>query len=312
MADNVDITPGTGATVAADDIGGVKHQRVKVSVGVDGSAGDMSANAGTADATTPRVTLATDDSLHTKLGSLTEGAPASDTASSGLNGRLQRIAQRVTSLIALIPTALGQNAKANSLSVAIATDDAVVGAAAASPVQYSLLDRLKQSTRIIIAAGTTLTRPANTTAYTANDSISDNATAGSVTALPVTLSSYNDDPITVERVRVVTTDTGLQGKQIAAWIYNSDPTANTGVAAGDNVAFSNKRAGFVGRMSGTFRTFSDGAVAVLVPDEGSRIATAPGASAKTLWFQFQALSDFTPSGNSTTLIATFEGFQGVA
>lgn len=30
MADNVGITPGTGATIAADDVGGVLHQRVKI------------------------------------------------------------------------------------------------------------------------------------------------------------------------------------------------------------------------------------------------------------------------------------------
>ena len=42
----------------------------------------------------------------TKTGSLTEAAPGTDTASSGLNGRLQRIAQRITSLIALLPAAL--------------------------------------------------------------------------------------------------------------------------------------------------------------------------------------------------------------
>uniref|UniRef100_A0A6M3L4E6 Uncharacterized protein n=1 Tax=viral metagenome TaxID=1070528 RepID=A0A6M3L4E6_9ZZZZ len=41
------------------------------------------------------------------VGIVTEAAPATDTASSGLNGRLQRIAQRLTSLIALLPTALG-------------------------------------------------------------------------------------------------------------------------------------------------------------------------------------------------------------
>jgi ABC-type transporter Mla subunit MlaD len=35
----------------------------------------------------------------TRIGDLTEAAPGTDTASSGLNGRLQRIAQRVTSLI---------------------------------------------------------------------------------------------------------------------------------------------------------------------------------------------------------------------
>lgn len=44
MADNVGYTPGSGATVAADDIGGVLYQRVKPSVGVDGSAVDVSAD----------------------------------------------------------------------------------------------------------------------------------------------------------------------------------------------------------------------------------------------------------------------------
>jgi hypothetical protein len=55
-------------------------------------------------------------------GALTETAPATDTASSGLNGRLQRIAQRLTSLIALLPASLGQKTMANSLGVAIASD----------------------------------------------------------------------------------------------------------------------------------------------------------------------------------------------
>lgn len=44
MADNVAITPGTGATVAADDIGGVLYQRIKPVFGVDGSATDVSAS----------------------------------------------------------------------------------------------------------------------------------------------------------------------------------------------------------------------------------------------------------------------------
>jgi len=47
MADNVDITPGTGATVAADEIDGVKYQRVKIVVGTEG------ANDGDASSTTP-------------------------------------------------------------------------------------------------------------------------------------------------------------------------------------------------------------------------------------------------------------------
>jgi len=42
MADNVGYTPGVGATVAADDIAGVLHQRVKIGVGADGVATDVS------------------------------------------------------------------------------------------------------------------------------------------------------------------------------------------------------------------------------------------------------------------------------
>lgn len=45
--------------------------------------------------------------LDTLLGATNETAPASDTAASGHSGRLQRIAQRLTSLIALLPAALG-------------------------------------------------------------------------------------------------------------------------------------------------------------------------------------------------------------
>ena len=44
MADNVGYTPGAGATVAADDIGGVLYQRVKPVTGADGTAVDVSSD----------------------------------------------------------------------------------------------------------------------------------------------------------------------------------------------------------------------------------------------------------------------------
>lgn len=37
MADNILVTPGVGATVAADEIAGALHQRVKITVGADGT-----------------------------------------------------------------------------------------------------------------------------------------------------------------------------------------------------------------------------------------------------------------------------------
>lgn len=45
---------------------------------------------------------ATLGTTNTEIGGVTETAPATDTASSGLNGRLQRVAQRITSLIAAL------------------------------------------------------------------------------------------------------------------------------------------------------------------------------------------------------------------
>lgn len=61
--------------------------------------------------------------FNTRAGSVTETAPTNDTNSSGLNGRLQRIAQRITSLIALVPTSLGSKAAASSLAVTLSTED---------------------------------------------------------------------------------------------------------------------------------------------------------------------------------------------
>jgi hypothetical protein len=45
MADNVAITAGAGTTIATDDVGGVQHQRVKLTMGADGvSEGDVSSS----------------------------------------------------------------------------------------------------------------------------------------------------------------------------------------------------------------------------------------------------------------------------
>lgn len=67
------------------------------------------------------VTASTEDVA--RQGAVTETAPVTDTASSGQNGRLQRIAQRLTSLIGLFPTGLGSAAAASSFAVTASTED---------------------------------------------------------------------------------------------------------------------------------------------------------------------------------------------
>lgn len=93
MANDV-VLPGSGAIVETLDtfaVSGVHEQRQVVTLSPrDLSGGDS-------------------------IGGLTESAPISDTASAGLNGRLQRIAQRITALI----TALGSPMQASGGTVGI-------------------------------------------------------------------------------------------------------------------------------------------------------------------------------------------------
>lgn len=87
-----------------------KHCSAHVPINSSGAELFTSASPGTVTMTTVPAgasTAANQVTNQTLLGSLTETAPGTDTASSGLNGRLQRVAQRLTSLIALLPTSLG-------------------------------------------------------------------------------------------------------------------------------------------------------------------------------------------------------------
>jgi len=122
---NINVTPGTGKTVATETISSTEYQQIKLidstaastsptgiasnPLQVTGANGTFPVTGTFFQATQPvsgtvAVTgVATEGTLDARTGSLTESAPGTDTASSGINGRLQRIAQRITSLI----TALG-------------------------------------------------------------------------------------------------------------------------------------------------------------------------------------------------------------
>lgn len=95
---------------------------------------------GTFEAAAGGATEAKQDAAAILVGAVTETAPATDTASSGLNGRLQRIAQRITSLIALVPASLGAKTAAASFSVTTATDDSSLTALALLGTEATLAD----------------------------------------------------------------------------------------------------------------------------------------------------------------------------
>ena len=167
---------------------------------------------------------------------------------------------------------------------------------------------------IVVAAAAVLTRPANTTAYSAGDAVSNSATAAGVTPISFAASDVANAPVTLTHLELLSTDSGpgAAGAAFEAWLFNADPTANAGVGGGDNAAFSQKQAGFVGRMSGTFIAASDGSMAILTPVEGSFLPTTPASGGVAIHALLKTLAAFTPGASSTTFTATLKGFQGRA
>jgi len=110
VANNISVKDSSGATqvVKTTDTAGVHtpHRNVDNFPATQAiSAAALPLPTGAATETTLGTRL-TESDFDTKTGALTETAPGTDTASSGLNGRLQRLAQRLTSLIAQLPAAL--------------------------------------------------------------------------------------------------------------------------------------------------------------------------------------------------------------
>lgn len=95
------------------------------------------------------------------IGAVTETAPASDTASSGLNGRLQRIAQRLSFMIGLLPTALGAGGGLK-----------IDGSGTVLPVSLPVSQVASN-----LDCSTLVTRTADTNAYTANDAFANSTSA---------------------------------------------------------------------------------------------------------------------------------------
>lgn len=102
MADNIAVTPGAGASVAADDIGGVLYQRVKIGVGADGTAVDVSAAAPLPISDAGGSITIDAASLPLPAGATTEATLAAQSAK--------------------LPATLGQKAMTASMAVTIASD----------------------------------------------------------------------------------------------------------------------------------------------------------------------------------------------
>lgn len=198
MADGVAITPGTGTTIATDEVGGLHYQRVKLTFGVDGAASDVSgANplpvSGTFFPTTQPVSLAALPALPTGgnvIGAVTQSGAWSVTGSGNFAITAAALplptgAATETTLAALntkVP-AQGQAAMAASLPVAIASNQSALAVSgtfwqATQPVSLASLPALVAGAALIGKVGIDQTTPGTTNAVSLSQISSNSILTG--------------------------------------------------------------------------------------------------------------------------------------
>lgn len=128
-------------------------------------------------------------------------------------------------------------------------------------------------------------RPANTTAYTANDLVANSTTAGSVTPLSFALSASAG---LIRRVRVKKSDEATATPTIRVWFFESSPT----VTNGDNGAFAATLTSSIG--------YADVDVTNAGSDDAVGWATVDiPVVAATCYGLLQTLSGYTPTSGET-------------
>lgn len=209
----------------------------------------------------------------------------------------------------------GQATMANSLPVAIASDQALPlpTGAATSTKQPALGVAGTPSTDVLSvqgAAGTPLTTgglsvrvgasfttPAGTTAYSIGDLIANSGTAASV--VPMTLAAARAVNTTgrIRRVRVKTADTGAAAQTVRVHFYEADPSASTGITNGDNGAYLTKEATWIGACDVILNQhFSDAEKGIGVSNIGTEIIFGPATGTQNLFALLEARSALTPQG----------------
>jgi hypothetical protein len=174
-----------------------------------------------------------------RQGIITETAPATDTASSGINGRLQRIAQRLTSLIALLPASLGQKAMAASLAVTVASDQTSIPVSISDVAASSTI-----TTQNLVPAGTATASSAILSGQLNGQSTINIQVTGVYTgALSLQGTLNNTNWVTIGGL--VFTDVG-NGTQTA-----TIPSAATSIYQADCAGFSAVRVTALGAVTGT-------------------------------------------------------------
>lgn len=148
--------------------------------------------------------------------------------------------------------------------------------------------------------GGTVTRPADTTAYTSGDLVSNSVTAGSVTPITVTAARVNAGSGLIRRVRLTTSSTSTTNASFRIHFYKNSPTCTNG----DNGAWLTTESTYIGACDVTIdKVFSDAAKGIGVPNTGVEINFDAGAATQNIYALIEARGAYTPTSAETFTLA---------
>lgn len=186
----------------------------------------------------------------------------------------------------------GQKTSAASIPVVLASDQSQLPAALTAGA-----GSLKTG-MVFANPSSVLTRPADTTAYSANDLVASSTIAGSVTVPSFTATPNTGGSGSITKLRLYTNRiTGMAGVQLLIELWVAAPTFNNG----DNGAYSvhTGAASFLGRFTVTSMVqVDDGAYGVALPDLGNAVDFVLASSPSVFW-TLETLSAFTPASAQT-------------
>lgn len=191
----------------------------------------------------------------------------------------------------------------------------------ASPANTAVVEAREQSSNVFRQVITTstvkrvsanFTRPADTTAYAIGDIVANSTTAGSVVALSwsiaVAATTQSLATFLIRRARLKKSGTGITNASFRLHIYGTNPAASSGIAGGDNAAWSVNDAAWLGYFDfGSMLAHRDCAQAYAAPASGAEIAHAL-SSGQTIYGLIEARGVYTPA-SAEVFTAELEAFQ---
>lgn len=172
--------------------------------------------------------------------------------------------------------------------------------------------RSNQSVAVLRAE---LTRPADTTAYAANDLVGAQTDAGAANVIELTEACPAGDALRIERVRLAKSTNTTTNAQFRLHFFEARPTLGVGdngaLGALTALAVDSMRyyAGYVDvTINRAGNDAADGSVGVNVPAVGTGLTVAP-VSGTSIFLVIQALAAYTPASGEQ-FWPVIEGIRG--